>query len=476
VLEKMCGPLCDAVLARSGSAGMLEQLDGSNLFVVPLDRQRRWYRYHRLFRDLLLAELERREPDVVPELNRRAAVWCEEHGVTEDAIDYACVAGDVERVARLVGTAAIRVYHGGAMPRVRRWIDWLAEHDSLERQPSAAAAGAWVRTFDGDLVGAEQLLDIAERASAEMGGSSGTGSIEPSLAAVRSAMCRHGVERMGEDAGRAVAEIPLRSGWRPQALLLRGVSRVLAGDTESAEPALLEAAEAAESIGLGGIGAVALAEASLLAGGRGDWEAAESLAAEAHELLAGMGEHPSGAIVHAAAARAALRRGDVEAARNDLASAERLRPGLTRALPWLAVQTRLELARCCLSLADPDRTRALLAEADRLLGWRPSLGLLRDIADDLRIQLDACRAGRGSWAATLTAAELRLLPLLTTHLSFREIAERLFVSRNTVKTQAISIYRKLGASSRSEAIERAGQLGLVDAGAIQGRSTSFPSL
>jgi LuxR family maltose regulon positive regulatory protein len=105
----------------------------------------------------------------------------------------------------------------------------------------------------------------------------------------------------------------------------------------------------------------------------------------------------------------------------------------------------------------------LLAEADGVRGWRPSLGALGRFAEDVRIRLDACRATDASWASTLTAAELRLLPLLTTHLSFREIAERLFVSRNTVKTQAISIYRKLGASSRSAAIERAAELGLLDA-------------
>ena len=84
-------------------------------------------------------------------------------------------------------------------------------------------------------------------------------------------------------------------------------------------------------------------------------------------------------------------------------------------------------------------------------------------AEDLRAKLSTAPSQSSGWASTLTAAELRLLPLLTTHLSFREIAERLFVSRNTVKTQAISVYRKLDASSRSEAIERAIELGLVDA-------------
>ena len=92
----------------------------------------------------------------------------------------------------------------------------------------------------------------------------------------------------------------------------------------------------------------------------------------------------------------------------------------------------------------------------------PRLGALRKETESFAHQLEASRRPDGDWTATLTAAELRLLPLLTTYLSFREIAERLFVSRNTVKTQAISIYRKLGVSSRTEAIGHAAAMGLLE--------------
>ncbi len=140
----------------------------------------------------------------------------------------------------------------------------------------------------------------------------------------------------------------------------------------------------------------------------------------------------------------------------------RLRPHLSRAIPWFGVQTRLELARGHLALADTDGARTLLREVEDVIQRRPDLGTLPQQARELRAQLASAVSLDDGWASTLTAAELRLLPLLTTHLSFREIAERLYVSRNTVKSQAISVYRKLGASSRSEAIERAVQLGLVD--------------
>jgi LuxR family maltose regulon positive regulatory protein len=123
----------------------------------------------------------------------------------------------------------------------------------------------------------------------------------------------------------------------------------------------------------------------------------------------------------------------------------------------------LELARAHLNLADADGARTLIREADDVIQHRPALGTLNQQARELRTQLTNVTSVGVGWASTLTAAELRLLPLLTTHLSFREIAERLFVSRNTVKSQANSVYRKLDASSRSEAIERAVELGLVDA-------------
>jgi LuxR family transcriptional regulator, maltose regulon positive regulatory protein len=117
VLDRMCGPLCDAVLGTSGSGGVLESLARSNLLLVPLDRRRDWYRYHHLFRDLLRAELERREPGLVPRLHLRAAAWCEANGLEEAAIDHAQAAGDADRVARLVLEVMQPVWRAGASTR-----------------------------------------------------------------------------------------------------------------------------------------------------------------------------------------------------------------------------------------------------------------------------------------------------------------------------------------------------------------------
>ena len=126
------------------------------------------------------------------------------------------------------------------------------------------------------------------------------------------------------------------------------------------------------------------------------------------------------------------------------------------------MQARLELARTHVGLADPDGARVLMTEVAAIRRRRPDLGTLGGQVDVLSAQLESLRGSAADWAATLTKAELRLLPLLTTHLTFREIGERLFVSRNTIKTEAISLYRKLGVRSRSAAIERAAELGLLD--------------
>ena len=107
VLERMCGPLCDAVLDVAGSAAILADLAGSNVLLVPLDRRGEWYRYHHLFRDMLLAELRRREPALMPVLRRRAAGWCLDNGLPEAALEYSMAAADVDGAARLVGQLAV---------------------------------------------------------------------------------------------------------------------------------------------------------------------------------------------------------------------------------------------------------------------------------------------------------------------------------------------------------------------------------
>ena len=133
-----------------------------------------------------------------------------------------------------------------------------------------------------------------------------------------------------------------------------------------------------------------------------------------------------------------------EEARAALARAHRLRPLLDHGLPWLAVEVGLELTRAHLALGEASAARTILTETERVLELRPGLGSLVEEARELRERVAATSGSAGAWAMSLTGAELRLLPYLATHLTFPEIASRLFISRNTVKTEAVSIYRKFG--------------------------------
>ena len=131
-------------------------------------------------------------------------------------------------------------------------------------------------------------------------------------------------------------------------------------------------------------------------------------------------------------------------------------------MPHLAVQARIELTRVHLALADLAGARTLMREIDDLLQRRPGLGTLVGEAEALRARLAAERGPGVPGASALTAAELRLLPLMSTHLSFPEIAAELFLSPHTIKSQAKSLYRKLGASTRNQAVARARELGLLE--------------
>ncbi|HXZ69289.1 MAG TPA: LuxR C-terminal-related transcriptional regulator, partial [Streptosporangiaceae bacterium] len=282
-------------------------------------------------------------------------------------------------------------------------------------------------------------------------------------ALVRAILCRHGLMRMREDADEAVRRFATESFVTPAPALMQGIARLLAGDLDGGDAALEDAASVAEKISSNEDLVVALCERALVAFERGEWDRAEILADEADAALrrARREESYAAPLVSAAQARAALHRGDLAAVRRHLVKAQRLRPLLTYALPYFALQARIELARVYVALADLPGARTLMREIDGLLRHRPNMGNLAGEAGTLRAQLSKESGASGPAASALTAAELRLLPMLSTHLSIPEIAEEMFLSRNTVKTEVNSIYRKLRVSSRSQAVTRSRELGLL---------------
>jgi LuxR family transcriptional regulator, maltose regulon positive regulatory protein len=462
ILVRMSGPLCDAVLDASGSAAELESLESSNLFVVALDRNRQWYRYHHLFQELLQSELERAEADLVPRLLARASGWCEANGQPEAAIGYAQEAGDVDRVAQLVALNSLPAYQSGRSATVERWLRWLEEHGGGERDAAVAVIAGLYNAISGRAAEADRWSDAAERASYEGTLPDGSASIDAWRALLRAQRCRQGVARMRADAELAVATLARGSQFWPNALLLLGVARLMAGEVDEADELFADVVEEGVALGAADGVAVALSERAAIAVGRGAWVQAEELTNRAVRFVrqTRTEEYTTSAIVHALAARVALHRGDAPGAEDFLARAQRQRLRLTHALPHLATQTRLELARAYLMRADAAGVSTMLREIDAILRRQPDLGTLGGQADELRASLTTMRA-EAPGASTLTEAELRLLPYLGTHLSFREVGERLFVSRHTVKSHAMAVYRKLNVTSRNEAVERSRALGLL---------------
>jgi LuxR family maltose regulon positive regulatory protein len=462
VLERMSGPLCEAVLELPGAATMLADLAQSNMLLVPLDRRGQWYRYHHLFRDMLLVGLERQEPGLIAVLRRRAASWCQRHDLAEEALEYSLAAGDVDTAARLVERLWIPAYRQARVTTMQRWIQWLDDRGGIEGRPVVAAQAALLANATGRAAEAERWADAVDRWQDQDPARPDDPYTEGWAASLRAKMCRHGVEQMRADADDATRKFAAANFVAPATVLLQGIARILCGDLDGGDAFLQETISiweiAPDTL------ANALSQRSLVAIARNQWRQAEALATKAAAVLrrAGTEDCYATPLMCAVRARIAMHRGDARAARRELVNAQRLRPVLTYALPYLAVQTRIELARAHLALADLAAARTLMREVDELIGRRPGLGTLVGQAQALRAQL-ASQPGTGTpGASALTDAELRLLPLLTTHLTFPEVGQALFISHHTVKTEAQAIYRKLGASTRSQAVNRARQLGLLE--------------
>jgi LuxR family maltose regulon positive regulatory protein len=411
---------------------------------------------------MLRAELERRSPGRAATVLARAADWCEANGDVEAAIEYAIAAQDRGRAAGLLAEAAFPAYSGGRFTTVERWFHAVDDPELLGHHPAIAVFGTWMNTLAGRPQAAERWAQAAFRAE-ENGRLRNESKREGWLSLLRAVLATDGVEAMRADAERAAAGLASDGIFATGARLLLGFAHLLEGSDELADEAFAAAvdlgARAGATVGV----AMALAERSLLAVRHGDLHEAEELVRRARQIVedAGLESYGVTAIVHTAAARVALARGRRPTGREELERAARLVPRLTYAMAWAAAPTRLELAHLELAFGNAAAARALLDEIDALATHRPDLGVVGEQAAELRRQVESGRSAEDGWSAALTAAELRLLPLLATYLSFRQIGERLDISRNTVKTQAIAVYRKLGVSSRSQAISRAAELGLL---------------
>jgi LuxR family transcriptional regulator, maltose regulon positive regulatory protein len=461
LLGALTGPLCDSVLGRRGSGRVLRELAHANFLLAPVDRSEQRFRTHPMLADMLRVELRRDEPNREAEIHRRASAWHEQHDELDRAIEHAAAAGDDERAGALLWRLTPSHAASGRGEALGAWLDSFGDA-RISMHPTLALAAAVHRLMRGDRDRAERWADAAERGLSSTSAASGD-SLLAGLSIVRSGVARHGVERMGEDATRAYTLSEADSPWRAFACAFRGSAALATGDADQARAQLDEGARRGAD-GAPGARVLCLAQLALLALEQDDWDHGAELAGRAREELAqvGLGDAPACALVFAVAAFARAHSGRVEEARHDVRASRRALAALPDVAPWLGLQVRIALARAELRLSDAAAARELLVEASRMLRAAPAGSTLQAWVDDGWGRADTFAAGAVAGPTSLTTAELRVLRFLPSHLSFREIAARLHVSANTVKSQAHAVYRKLDASSRSEAVARARDVGLVD--------------
>ncbi len=461
VLDQLSGSICDAVLGSSGAAGYLRRLEASSLFLLPLDRRRHWYRYHALFREFLLGELGRTEPDVITTLHQRAADWYESNGSPALAVEHLLSTTDWDRTVRLVSRLTLPTYMAGQLSAVKRWHAAIGDAN-IERYPPLAVLACWVNLLTGDTTKALRWAAYVDGASFEVVPEDGTGSFNSTRALLRAAMCATGPEPMMASAAFAVDQEPVWSPYRDTAFWLLAEAHLLAGHLDEARALFAEASAAAGPFGNSDTILICESQLASLAMDRGDWQEAADRLKLALTIIEEKRMH--GYVfsipVFSGAARLSVYRGDLNEAHRQLTQAMRARPSATYLLPYHAARLRLQLARVYLSIADPATARQLLREIDDIMTQRPALGTLVGEVEEFRCLLTSSAAGATS-KPPLTPAELRLLPYLQTHLTASGIAERLGVSRHTVRSQSMSVYRKLGVSSRGDAVRQATALGLL---------------
>jgi LuxR family transcriptional regulator, maltose regulon positive regulatory protein len=238
---------------------------------------------------MLLAELERLEPGLIPVLRRRAAGWYLRNGMPEEALEYSMTAGDVDTAAGLVGKLVIPAHRQGRVPTVQRWLGWLEDRGGIEGHPMAALLAALCCALTGRPVEAERWADAVDRWQYGDPARPGDPSTEAWAAVMRTFLCRRGAEQMRTDADEAVQRFAAQSFVTPAPAFLQGIARALCGDLDGADAVLKDGVSVGEAVGAHEDVALALCERSLLAMARDEWAGPRILPAKHAPPCAGAG-------------------------------------------------------------------------------------------------------------------------------------------------------------------------------------------
>ena len=458
VLERLSGPLCDAVLEQQDSAAMLDALSRTNLFLVPLDDEGGWYRFHHLFAQLLRVELERREPGLAPALHRRAYSWHRDHGTTDEAIHHAMAAGAYAEAAELIQGPWISYANTCRYDTVLAWLRRLPD-EILSGDVHLLLVQAWVLSLSARREEAALAIAAVERLG-DLGAGplpDGFSSAEASLTMLRACFPWGDVGAQLENGRRAAELEGPGSPWRPLACWAVGTGLYFRGEPDEADRWFAESAALAPASAQWLAGEASLAYRSWIAGERGRLEEQRVLAETAAEFVREHGTEKVIGVAPLALGVSLAARGRPEEA---LPLIERgVALSRTFGQPIQLANALLSQAPVLRALGEHKRAADAIAEARSVLESCPDPGILagRLAAVDRPPQIRRVRSGDQE----LTQRELRVLKLLHGNLSERAIGRELYVAHNTVHSHVRSIYRKLAVSSRADALKRGRELRLL---------------
>ena len=457
VLERLCGPLCDAVLEQEGSGELLASLSRSNLFLRPLDDRGTWYRFHHLFAQLLRVELEHREPGLALTLHRRASAWHRNHGSTDEAIEHALEAGASIEARDLITTTWFYYTQVARHATVVAWIERLP--DAMRRQdPYLLLVQAWGLLLGGRRDESGAAIQAAERLQpfdpAPL--PDGFSSIEANLAVLQG-METWGDLRYSVERGQRAAELEGRdSPWRPVIDVGCGWCLYLLGEFLEADRWFVDATEPALDLRQWRVAVSSLVGRSLVAGGLGRMDDQGTFARRAVAILEEQRLEGADNELPIALGAALEARGVLDEALTAFERAVAIQRGAGQ--PPLLALALIRHAGILRALGRDAEAEAVAEEARGVVDSCPDPGMLVSWLEDVE---RTPRTRRRNEDDTLSERELVVLRALTGPLSEREIGRELYLSRNTVHSHTQSIYRKLGVSSRSDAMKRARELGLI---------------
>jgi ATP/maltotriose-dependent transcriptional regulator MalT len=460
ILSSLSAPLCDAVLEDTGSGIRLAELGRSNLFLLPLDGKGEWYRCHRIFRELLRFELGQESPEAVPVLHARAAAWYEAAGHVGEAVEHALLTGDAQLGADVLARAWRPLYQFGQLATLHRLLSELPR-DVVDR---SAPLGFIAAMLDGG-TGAPEAIFEERLARVEESGWDGpfpdtTPSLEVAVAFARAVFVYGDVRR-----SLTAAELVIQAAGDdfilgPAARIARGRALYLLGDLDAAREAFpsfdRETAHERPTMSV-----FAPALRSLIELEDGKPELALALASAAVELAEelGLSELPLLSIAHTALGSAFAARGELSEAGSLLERGAELSSRPANGL--MRVHAMLALAPVQAARGDRTAARHLLVESRAIIDTARDPGVLGARLEELERRLSTRTRREISPDDLPTESELRVLRMLASGLTQREIGRELFLSANTVKSHTRALYRKLRSGSRDEAVARARSLGII---------------